>query len=284
MAISFSKTEGALGVILEGYSLQDELREDDFGRIRQAFWDQQVLVIRNCRHDDAALIRFTGRFGPLRTVKMDKYRLDHAPEVFIISNVVEDGKHIGVYDAGLFWHTDGPFLETPHGVSALQALEVPRAADGRPLGDTYFSSVTAAYEALPALLKRKLDGLYAHHSMLLRVEKTLRAGRTTDVTSGVPRDKMEWVHPVFRMHPVTGAKCLYISDGYTTRILGLPEDESSELVAELAAHAVAPQFQYRHIWQEGDIVLWDNHGTQHRATFDYALPQRRVMHRTAAMC
>ena len=283
MTVSFASTGAALGVEVRGLDLSNEIDDETFAEIRNAFLRHEVLIVRDCKFDDTDHIRFTRRFGTLRTVKMDKFLGDRQPEIFIVSNIKEDGKYIGVYDAGLFWHTDGAFLEKPHGASALHALEVPHDASGKPLGDTCFVSVTAAYEALPDAMKRRLEGLRAHHSLLLRYKKTVDSGRTTEVLSGVPQDAMEAVHPVVRPHPVTGAKCLYVSDGYTTGISGLPDDEGKDLLAELTAHCVKPEFMYRHAWKVHDLVMWDNHATQHKATFDYALPQRRLMHRTAAM-
>jgi len=90
----------------------------------------------------------------------------------------------------------------------------------------------------------------------------------------------EAVHPVVRVHPVTGQKCLYVSEGYTTRILGMPEDESASLIAELTTRVVKPQVRCAHSWRVHDLVMWDNCSTQHKATFDYQLPQRRLTHRT----
>src|SRR5258705_440666 len=91
------------------------------------------------------------------------------------------------------------------------------------------------------------------------------------------------VHPVVRVHPVNRRKCLYVDEGHMECILGLPEDESRDLIAELAAHCVKPEFLYRHNWRVHDLIMWDNCSTLHKATFDYALPQRRLMHRTTVV-
>ena len=86
-----------------------------------------------------------------------------------------------------------------------------------------------------------------------------------------------------RVHPVNGRQCLYLSEGYTVNILGLPEDESRDLIAELAAHCVKPEFQYRHNWRRHDLVMWDDCSTQHKATFDYPASLPRLMHRTTVI-
>jgi taurine dioxygenase len=88
------------------------------------------------------------------------------------------------------------------------------------------------------------------------------------------------VHPMVRVHPYTGKKCLYVNEGFTIGVVGLPERESRSLLEELYAHIARPQGIFRHRWRMGDLVMWDNYATQHRATVDFALPKRRLMHRT----
>ena len=195
---------------------------------------------------------------------------------------MEDGKHIGAYDAGIFWHTDGAYLANPHAISALRALEVPEQ-DGRVLGDTVFASMSAAYDALSASMKkqaRRPAGAAQHH---LPPPEDADSGVKKEYNAAVKADP-EAVHPVVRVHPVTGRKCLYVSEGYTVKILGLPEDESKDLIAEL----VAPLHQAANsstatTGAQHDLVMWDDCSTQHKATFDYALPLRRRMHRTTVI-
>ncbi|MCE9640635.1 MAG: TauD/TfdA family dioxygenase, partial [Betaproteobacteria bacterium] len=193
----------------------------------------------------------------------------------------KDGKHIGSYDAGIFWHTDGAYLANPHAVSALRALEVP-VVDGRVLGATNFASSSAAYDALPQAMKKRLDGLQALHSIMQRLSKTLESGLKKDYNAAM-KSEPEAVHPLVRVHPVNGRKCLYVTEGYTVRILGLPEDESRDLIAELTAHCTKPEFTYLHQWRKNDLVMWDDCSTQHKATFDYPSSTPRLMHRTTVI-
>lgn len=282
MAIKIIKTGAALGAEIQGVDLAEPLDDATFQAIRQAYLDHEVIFFRGREYGDEDQIRFSGRFGEMRTLKRDDSLHRKYPEIFLVSNIMEDGKYIGLPDAGLFWHTDGAYLANPHSASLLRAVEVPMK-DGRALGDTVFSSMTAAYEALPESMKKRLDGLQAVQSILLRYEKTLQTGRDKKAYDASIKDPPEAVHPVVRPHPITGRKCLYVSEGYTSRILGIPEDESRDLIAELVAHCVEPRFLYRHSWQVHDLLMWDDSSTQHKATFDYALPQRRLMHRTAIM-
>ena len=279
MAIRITPTGAALGARID-VDLTRPLDEATFAEVRRAFYEHEVVYFRGAELSDEDQIRFSARCGELRRLKLDNLHAKH-PEIFIVSNIQEDGKFIGAYDAGLFWHTDGAYLANPHAISALRALEVPEQ-DGRVLGDTTFASMSASYDALSAAMKKRLDGLQALHSIIYRHQKTVDAGRKKEYNAAVKADP-EAVHPVVRVHPVTGRKCLYVSEGYTVKILGLPEDESKDLIAEIVAHVTKPEFQYRHNWRENDLVMWDDCSTQHKANFDYAATLRRRMHRTTVM-
>lgn len=273
-------TGAALGARIEGVDLTQALDDATFDEVRRAFYAHEVVYFRGTELSEQDHIRFSARFGELRRLKLDQLHARH-PEIFVVSNIMEDGKHIGAYDAGIFWHTDGAYLENPHAISALRALEVP-VQDGRVLGDTVFSSMSAAYDALSDSLKRKLEGLQAVQSIIHRHQKTLQSGLKKEYSAAVKADPQA-VHPVVRVHPVTGRKCLYVSEGYTANIVGWPPNESTELISELTRHSADPRFHYAHNWRAHDLVMWDDCSTQHKATFDYTLPLRRLMHRTTVI-
>jgi taurine dioxygenase len=281
MAIEVIKTGAALGAEIRGADLTRELDDATFAAVRQAFYENEVVFFRGRRLRDEDHIRFSARFGELRRIKLVESLHVQYPELFVVSNIRENGKPIGSVDAGLFWHTDGAYLANPHAVSLLHALQVPRQ-DGRTLGDTLFASMTAAYDALSAAMKKRIDGLKAVQSIAHRHSKTLNAGRKKDYNAEVMKEP-EAVHPVVRVHPVTGRKCLYVSEGYTSAIVGMPDDEARDLIEELANHCVKPEFVYRHNWQDDDLVMWDDCSTQHKATFDYPPELPRRMHRTTVI-
>jgi taurine dioxygenase len=261
--------------------LTQPLDDATFEQIRAAFYRHEVLYFRGQALSDEDQIRFSARFGALRKLKLDsQLHMAHA-EIFVVSNIVKDGRHIGSYDAGSLWHTDGAYLANPHAISALRALEVP-AQNGRTLGDTNFASVSAAYDALPQAMKKRLEGLQAVQSFAQHLAKTGGTGVKKDIYAAVKANP-ETIHPVVRLHPVNGRRCIYVTEGYTSRIVGLPEDESRDLIAELAAHCVKPEFTYRHNWRQHDLVMWDNCSTQHKATFDYPASAARLMHRTTVI-
>jgi taurine dioxygenase len=190
------------------------------------------------------------------------------------------GEHIGLADAGFTWHSDTSYRRQPSRCSLLYAKEVPHR-DGKPLGDTVFANTIAAYEALPATMKKRLDGLQAIHrySMRRRVENSPRPKLTAAQLAETP----DIAHPIVRTHPFTGRKALYVTAGECIGIAGMPDDQAVDLIAELDAHCVRPEFCYRHRWRVGDLIMWDNASAMHLAICDYALLERRLMHRTTVI-
>jgi taurine dioxygenase len=278
MAIQIKPSGAALGAEITGADLTQPLSDVEFAQIRAAFYEHEVLFFRGRELSDEDHIRFSARFGELRKLKITKQVNVEHPEMFVISNIKKDGEYIGSYDAGIFWHTDGAYLANPHAISALRALEVP-VQNGRVLGDTNYASVSKAYEALPQAMKNRLDGLQAVQSIMHRLTQTVESGIKKEYNAALKADP-EAIHPVVRVHPVNERKCLYVTQGYTSRILGIPEDESRDLIKELTEHCVKPEFTYRHNWQKHDLVMWDDCSTQHKATFDYPATLPRLMHRT----
>ena len=257
MSITVTKTGAALGARIDGVDLTKDLDAATFAAVRQAFYTHEVVFFRGTALTDEQHIRFSARFGELRRIKLDQV-LNRHPEIFVVSNIKENGKHIGSYDAGIFWHTDGAYLANPHALSALNAHEVPEQ-DGRVLGDTAFASTSAAYDALPESMKKRLEGLQALQSILHRHQKTLAAGLKKEYNAAVKADP-EAVHPVVRVHPVNGRKCLYVSEGYTVKILGLPDVDRSKAARILQEHVIEgrPVEELRYIAPPGDNKLVDD--------------------------
>lgn len=267
--------DAALGAEVIGLDLSQPLSPEDFRRIHRAHLDHHVVVFRDQRITPAQQIEFSRRFGPLQIHVLNQFQLANHPEILIVSNVLKDGKPIGLGDAGHFWHSDLSYKETPSLGSLLHAIELP--AEG---GDTLFANMHAAYDGLSAELKRKLEGLTAEHTYLARyAELQKRSPWRPNLTPEQISQVKPVVHPVVRTHPETGRKALFVSEHFTTRIVGLSEHESRALLDELFAHSVKPEYVYRHQWREHDLVFWDNRSLQHLAagTPDHL---RRVMYRT----
>lgn len=280
-----------LGAEISGVDLSKPLDDATFAQIHKAFFDNEVVFFRNQRLAPEQQIAFTRRFGALEHHVRKEARLEGFPEILIISNVLDgQGKPIGSQDAGRFWHSDLSYKKEPSMLSALYSIEVPEK-EGRVYGDTGFASTTAAYDALPADMKERLARLKNVHSYryyrtknrAAQAEERARGGRvvqepelTEEQLSSVP----EVETPLVRTHPVTGRKGLFVNEAHTSHICGLPREESAALLGELYRHITRPEFQYVHKWRPGDLLIWDNAAVQHKATFDYDLPMRRVMYRT----
>jgi taurine dioxygenase len=268
------------GAEIEDVDLARDIDDATFARIEQAFNQRSVVLFRNQRITHARHVGFSRRFGELEIHVLREYVRPEHPEIYVLSNIIENGKPVGIKDAGNYWHTDLSYTRAPSRGSIMYAIEVPEK-DGVPLGDTQFASTAAAYDALAPEMKAKLQGLKAIHRFWDRYLRERKAAGSDVVISEERRaGTPDVVHPVVRTHPFTGRKCLYVNEGFTVGIVGMPEDESRALLQELFAHCTQPAFTYRHPWRVGDVVMWDNCATLHRATVDYALPQRRLMQRT----
>ena len=255
----------ALGAQIHGI---DAAAIDDAGfeRVRAAWLEHLVLLFRNQRLDDRALVDFTSRFGELEEAPLfggRRYVEEH-PEVMIISNVAVDGREIGsLGNAEAFWHTDLNFVEEPPAASCLFAHEVPPTG-----GDTGFANMYAAFEALPQDVAARIAGRRIRHDARFNSAGYLREVRVPDT-----------LHPIVRRHPETLRNALYLGRRAHARIEDMAVDESDVLLDTLWAHATSDAFTWHHQWRAGDLLIWDNRCTLHRRdSFDAS--QRRVMHRT----
>ena len=280
MRPSVKKSGAACGAEIR-FDLSQDIDDATFRDIESLFHENVVVVFRDQQLTNKRHIEFSSRFGELEIHIVKKYLLPGFPEILLISNLRnEAGEHIGLADAGFTWHTDTSYRRRPSRCSLLYAKEVPHR-DGDALGDTVFANTIAAYEALPTSMKRRIDGLKAIHrySARRRVADSPRPKLTAEQLAETP----DISHPIVRTHPYTGRKSLYVTAGECVGIEGMPEDEAVDLITELDAHCVRPEFLYRHKWRVGDLLMWDNATSMHLAICDYALPQRRLMHRTTVI-
>ena len=258
-----------------GLDLSLPLADEDFRRIHQAHLDHHVLVFRDQRITPEQQIAFSRRFGPLQIHVLHQFQLQGHPEILIVSNIVENGQPVGLGDAGYYWHSDLSYVEKPSLGSMLLAQELP--SEG---GDTLFADQHAAWEGLPPELQQRVRRLLAEHSYLAKYEELRARSPWRPKLSEEQIAKVKpSVHPVVRQHPETGHLGLFVSEHFTTRIVGLPEDESRALLAELFERSTRPELQYRHRWQPHDMVFWDNRSVMHLAA---GCPDhlRRRLHRT----
>jgi len=261
--------------------LAQDIDEATFREIEHAFHDNIVVFFRRQNLSNERHIEFSRRFGELEIHIVKKYLLPDSPEILLISNIRDDrGEHIGLADAGFTWHSDTSYRRRPSRCSLLYAKEVPQRG-GRPLGDTVFANTVAAYEALPESMKKRLARLKAVHRYSAR--RRVAASPRPKLTRQQVEETPDIAHPIVRTHPYTGRKSLYVTAGECIGIEGMPDDEALDLIAELDSHCVRPEFLYRHKWKVGDLLMWDNTSSMHLAICDYALPERRLMHRTTVI-
>ena len=274
-SIQISKLGDALGAEVSGVDLSRPLSAGTFAEIRKAWLDHLVLRFRAQKLSDPQLIAFSKLFGELDPPGPNPYGkpfLPEHPEMNVISNIKIEGAPIGgLGDGEAIWHADMTYVETPPMAAILYALEVPPSG-----GDTYWANMYSAYEALPAGLKKKIEGRKANHDASHNSAGVLRKGYR-EVTD--PRNAPGAQHALVSTHPETGSKCLFLGRRRNSCVLGLPLAESEALLDELWAHATQSQFTFCQRWQGGDVIVWDNRCTVHRRdSFDP--DARRLMHRT----
>jgi taurine dioxygenase len=283
MAIEVIPSSAPIGAEIRGVNLAHELDEETFQQIRDALHRHSVIVIRDQSITIPKQRAFASRFGPTE-YRSGSYTVPGYTDVVCVSNILnEEGKPIGLIDAGRVWHTDSHFEPKPSMYSALYAVEVPFDDDGQPLGPTLFASTANAYDRLSDDMKARLEPLRAENS-ITQVFNVLhsRGFATKRPPLNEQQKSRVTVHKVIRTHPYTGRKCIYVSEGHTSHILDIPEDESRQLIDDLQKHILGDDSAiYRHRWAEGDLLMWDNCSSQHFAIGDYQLPKRRLMYRVS---
>ncbi len=272
-----------LGATVRGLDLARPLGDADFATILVALGRHGVLRFPDQRLDAAALRDFSRRFGSIQEM-LTGFHEPGMPEVGILSNVIENGRPIGLADAGQDWHTDMSYNPTIGFLNVLYAVKVPRR-DGRVLGATAFVNTHAAYEDLPSDVKERLAGATVTHDFNKFWENMRRRPGSTrgPMTEEQRRKRPPSVHPIFLTHPITGRPVLYCNPGYAIRINELTEAESEQTLAMLFAHQLQPKYQYTHRWTERDVLMWDHIGTLHNAIADYGPDEHRLMKRCQVM-
>jgi len=274
----------ALGATIEGIDLAQPLSDADFKQILRALGEHGVLCFPKQRLATEDFVRFGRLFGELEINVANQFHEPDFPEVMVLSNMTADGKPIGLGDAGQGWHTDMSYSKEVALANVLYAIEVPMR-DGRPLGDTQFRNMHAAYDDLPAEIKTRLKGRTATHDFP-KFWDMMRArpdSRRAPLTPEQRAKKPPVSQPIFRTHPVTGRTVLYCNPGYATRIDGMPEAESAQLLRFLFQHQEQEKYFYAHQWAQGDVLMWDNIGTVHNAAADYGPHEPRYMRRLQVM-
>lgn len=261
-----------IGAIIHDVDLAQEQSEETIAAIRAAFLQHKVLFFQGQELTPIQQRDFAKRFGQLHVHPVYP-QVDSVPEILILDNSAKNPTD------NANWHTDVTFIETPPLAGLLYARQLPPSG-----GDTMWSSMTKAYEALSPPFREFLSAREAVHDFAHSFPPDSQVSQNAgdDRYARARRENPPVIHPVVRTHPETGEPGLFVNFGFTTQINGLSPKESEVLLKYLFEHIQQPEFLVRWRWKPGDIVFWDNRCTQHYAINDY-LPHRRVMHRATVL-
>lgn len=272
MPLKIRRLSWALGAEVMGVNIGDTLSPSAAAEVKQAFLDHSVLLFREQHLTPEQHIQFSRLFGDLDVHPFSRYNLPGYPQVLQITNHQVDGMPSDTRNTGRQWHSDLSFTSKPALGSVLYCREMPEVG-----GNTMFANMYLAYETLSPGMKRILDGLWAVHDM--SVGKDI-ANRDPVYMAEAKAKNPPVLQPVVRVHPETGRKALYVSEMVTSHFEDMTREESRPLLEYLFAHSVQPEFVYRHGWQLGDVLMWDNRCTLHIALADYSHSTARHMLRT----
>jgi taurine dioxygenase len=274
-----------LGARVENIDLAEPLSDSDFRTLLRALGHYGVLCFPKQTFDTPALAAFARRFGDLEVNVANLHYEPDFPEIMILSNQIgPNGKPLGLNDAGQGWHTDMSYSKDIALANVLHAQAVPMR-NGKPVGETQFRNMHAAYDELPDTLKDKLEGRMATHDFekFWEVMRHRPGSRRAALTEEQKRKKPPVSQPLVRVHPLTGRKILYANPGYTMWIDGMDRTESDTILDYLFRHQERADFLYAHHWAVGDVLMWDNIGTVHNAVADYMPDEPRYMRRAQVM-
>jgi taurine dioxygenase len=256
-----------IGAEIHGVDVRT-LDDVDFATIYRAWLDHNVVVVPGQELEIEDFLRYSRRFGVVVPHPSKMTRHADYPEITLlgVNKFGPDGRlDMAIYRRGAEgWHTDGAYDQEPFKATQLYALAVPSRG-----GDTFFASMYAAYDALPPRLRERLEG---------RTGAFTYGGRRK-ATALLDEEDRDWTpvhHPIIRTHPETGRRGLYFDPGKILRIEGLEAAESDDLIEELTARMIQPEGEYRHRWRKGDIVIWDNRCSYHKAAGDYPPEEDRI--------
>jgi taurine dioxygenase len=276
MAIAITPLTDSIGAEVTGVDLSRDLDEATRRTLYKAWVDNVVLVFHDQSLSPPDFIKAARNFGAPMRQNLESFDVPGFPDIGVVSNrdkdTTQDGKRDGkAYVRGVSWHSDHSYAETPPKATILYGIDIPSSG-----GDTQFCNMRAAYEALPAETRQRIDGLKVLHVYQSSRSPRKLIGRTAAEESLYPGNV---VHPLVRTNPDTGRKGIYHNPVRVERILDIDAAESDALLERLTRHATQPCFQYRHKWRPGDMVIWDNRNAMHQANADYDMREKRFLHR-----
>ena len=261
----------AIGAVITGIDLSSSLDQATLDDIYRALLDNLVIFFPDQNLSAAEQLEFAKTFGPIDIPHAVYRHVDGYPQVTLLDS---DTNEVPGTDE---WHSDLTFYPNPPFAAILHAREI--LPNG---GDTLWASMYTAYDALPSSMKTLIEELEAIHDPGSFKNGFLGAERDITALNAAMSTVGSAVHPVVKIHPMTGKACLFVNASFTRHVVDVSEQESNRLLRYLYDHIDQPEFQMRHRWQEGDVAIWDNCVTQHNAVADY-FPQYRRMHRVTVV-
>jgi len=259
--LSTRDLNGPFGKALHSLDLSAALSDTLAKEVMTQFYDHQVVVIPGQSLSHADFDRFCALFGKAKRHLLDHLRLPGHPDILTLSNIVENGKPIGIYEGASFWHTDVAYDVEPNVSTVAYSIEVPKVEPALRV-----ANLALAYEALPEAMKRRLEGLWALHHYGNRADMDENSPTSAEKLTDAQKKLIHNVYqPVVIAHPVTGRKSLYAVAGSAFGIHGMPDDEAIDLLDELVAHATRPEFVLEYSYKVGDVACWDTLATLHKA-------------------
>lgn len=259
---SIQPLPGPLGAKISDIDASQPLAPHIRTALLDALYARGVIVLPNQLLTPKELDRFAHYFGRPQPHILSHLRLPENPNILRLSNVVQDGEPIGVYEGAAYWHTDMSFEADPAMATIVYSIAAPESG-----GETLIANMFLAYESLSPQMRRRIDALTVLHHYGNRDDLDESSAASASPLRAEQKEQVQNVfHPLVRRHPATGRKALYAVRGSSFGIVGMPDDEAVALLRELGEHATQPEFTYRHRYGVGDIVVWDNNSTLHAAT------------------
>ena len=269
MAYTITPLSEHTGAEVRGVDLTQPIDPETRAALNRAFVTHHVLVVRDQTYRPEDFLNAVQVFGELQPHDKKELHVPGFPQMYFVSNEqTVPGKR---YISGETFHTDHSNHPAPPKATILYPVSLPSHG-----GDTQYVNMHLAYDELPAAMKHKIEGLRALHVYLSKYSPRELKPLNEESLKAMPPPGL---HPLVRVHPENGRKALFLNPVRIESIEGLPDDEALDLVAELMAHATQQKFEYRHQWQYGDMVLWDNRSVMHKANPDYDMSERRYLYR-----
>jgi taurine dioxygenase len=269
MAYAITPLTPHTGAEVRGLDLTQPIDAETRVALNRAFATHHVLAVRDQQYEPADFMRAVQLWGELQPHDKKDHHIPGFPEMYYVTNQEFLGDRRLI--PGETFHSDHSNHPAPPKATILYPVELPSRG-----GDTQYVNMHQAYDDLSAAMKRRIDGLKAVHVYLSKYSPRPLKPLNAESLDALPP---AGIHPLVRVHPDNGRKALFLNPVRIEAIVGMPDDEALDLVAELMAHATQPKYEYRHQWRRGDMVMWDNRSVLHKANPDYDMNEKRFLWR-----